>query len=310
MNSVLTTSLRNASRTYRGNSLSQGLFCFVRPKPIVWRRPTTTPSRSFTASFTEQSRPPSLVQFLASRFLQATHRSGAVSSSRSRSPFTPPPDPQGPWRRFIRWLDSLPSNAIFWGVLVINGAVFASWQLATALYQSSGSRDLYILMNENFTVSMRNIRSGRIWTLVTSAFSHAGIGHILVNAFTYYFMAPPVLALLGNSGFLALYLGGGMVSSLTSLWWNSYKGNQFYSSHGASGAVYSVITFFACVAPNTQFAIFGIIPCPAWLFVSGIFVWDAYESMRDSRTQVDNAGHVGGIIGGIGYYLRKRFRIF
>ena len=131
---LLTTSLRHASRTNRVNSLPRGLFSLASPKPVVWRRPIATPSRTFTASLTEQSRPPSLVKFLSSKFLQATHRSRTVSSSRSRNPFTPPPNPQGPWQRFIRWIESIPSKVIFWGVLVINGAVFGSWQLATALY--------------------------------------------------------------------------------------------------------------------------------------------------------------------------------
>ena len=61
--------------------------------------------------------------------------------------------------------------------------------------------------------------------------------HIFTNAFTFYFMAPPVLQLLGNSGFLALYLGGGVFCALASLWWNnSVKHRPVYSSHGASGA--------------------------------------------------------------------------
>lgn len=200
---------------------------------------------------------------------------------------------------------------IFWGVLGLNGAVFCAWQLGAALYKSSGDAGLYLALQRNFTVSMNNIKSGRIWTLLTASFSHEGMMHIFANAFTFYFMAPSVLHLLGNSGFLALYLGGGIVCSLASLWWNSsVKHRPYYSSHGASGAVYAVISFFACVAPMTQFALFGIIPMPAWLFVTGVFLMDGYESLKDSHTRVDNAGHIGGILAGIGYFLAKRFRIF
>lgn len=45
------------------------------------------------------------------------------------------------------------------------------------------------------------------WTLVTSCFSHKDISHILFNGFTFYFMARPVLHILGSGQFLILYLG-------------------------------------------------------------------------------------------------------
>ncbi|GJE84614.1 rhomboid-domain-containing protein [Phanerochaete sordida] len=252
---------------------------------------------------------PLSVQFALSKAWGATHRS-RLATARPRDPWSPPP-PQGPWQRFKQWLDSIPSNTIFWGVLGINAAVFAAWQLSRALYQSSGDASLFLKLQRNFTVSMQNISAGRIWTLLTASFSHEGVMHIFTNAFTFYFMAPPVLQLLGNSGFLALYLGGGIFCSLASLWWNnSVKHRSMYSSHGASGAVYAVISFFACVAPKAQFALFGILPIPAWAFVTGVFLMDGYESLSDSRTRVDNAGHIGGILAGIGYFLGKRFRVF
>lgn len=69
-------------------------------------------------------------------------------------------------------------------------------------------------MERNFTSSVKNLKEGRIWTLITSCFSHSGAGHIFTNLITLYFMAGPVLAILGNVGFLTVYLGG--VSSRSS----------------------------------------------------------------------------------------------
>jgi membrane associated rhomboid family serine protease len=73
------------------------------------------------------------------------------------------------------------------------------------------------------------------WTLLTACFSHEDTGHILLNGMSFFFMAPPVLALLGNMRFLALYLGGGLVSSTVSLVWNALQGRPS-QSHGASGS--------------------------------------------------------------------------
>jgi hypothetical protein len=45
------------------------------------------------------------------------------------------------------------------------------------------------------------------WTLVTSTFSHAEPGHALLNGLTFWFLAPTMLRVLGNTQFLMLYLG-------------------------------------------------------------------------------------------------------
>ena len=60
--------------------------------------------------------------------------------------------------------------------------------------------------------------------------------HAFFNAIGYYWSAPAILPLLGNAGFLALYLGGGVVSSFTSMWWNSsVRHLENHYSLGASG---------------------------------------------------------------------------
>jgi len=160
-------------------------------------------------------------------------------------------------------------------------------------------------MAHNFLMSWRNIEEGRIWTIVTSCFSHSAAGHIFMNAFTFYFMAPPVLRLLGNTSFLLLYLGGGITCSVVSLLMNKAVRQREGSSHGASGAIYSVVTFFACVAPRTTFYFFAVVPVPAWALVTGLFVWDGLSALTDRKTTVDGAGHVGGMLAGAAYFLFK-----
>lgn len=46
------------------------------------------------------------------------------------------------------------------------------------------------------------------WTILTSCFSHQDLGHILFNGFTFFFMSPIVLKILGSRSFIGLYLGG------------------------------------------------------------------------------------------------------
>ncbi|KAI9001225.1 hypothetical protein BD414DRAFT_574685 [Trametes punicea] len=253
----------------------------------------------------------SVWRFVASRISQATHRSG-ITNRGSRGHGGNGGDPQGPWQRLRARINAIPSGVIFWGIIGLNALVFVSWNVARAQYQATGDGSSYVFMLNNFISSAENLRSGRWWTLLTCCFSHEDTTHLLFNGFTFYFMAPFVLSILGNVGFLGLYLGGGIVSSLAGIAWRDYKKPPVHAtgSHGASGAIYSVVSFFACVAPTATFALFGIIPVPAWALVTGIFLWDGYSAMNQKRVGTDTAGHIGGLLAGIGYYVAKRLRLF
>lgn len=81
--------------------------------------------------------------------------------------------------------------------------------------------------------------------------------------------------------------------------------------------------------PNAKFYLFAVVPVPAWAFVTGIFLCDGYSALHDQvcnvllaakksavlmsfmlqREGTDTAGHVGGLLAGVAYYLRLRFRL-
>ncbi|KAI0829477.1 hypothetical protein BC628DRAFT_1315061 [Trametes gibbosa] len=279
------------------------------------RQPTSNSLFAARAIHALRVPPPALREqsvwhFLSSRIAQATHRSGIRRGAPLGGGYGG--GGGGPWQRFRARINSIPNNYIFWGIIGLNGAVFATWNLAWVKYRSTGDASSYIWMRKHFTASSDNMRAGRWWTLVTSCFSHEDSMHLLFNGFTYYFMAPLVLSILGNVGFLGLYLGGGLTSSFAGIAWRRFHNpnGDTTGSHGASGSIYSVISFFACVAPTATFALFGIIPLPAWAFVTGIFVYDGYSAMNDKRVRTDTAGHIGGLLAGIGYFIAKRLRVF
>ncbi|KAH9951792.1 hypothetical protein B0H21DRAFT_684670 [Amylocystis lapponica] len=254
---------------------------------------------------------PTTLKFFSDRIWNATHRSRISRVPRHLAGHTTTKATEFFMERFRERLNAIPSTVLLWTVLGLNGVVYAMWSFAYAKYRSTGDPGMYLWMRNNFTASMHNVSAGRIWTLLTSAFSHEGTAHILMNAFTLYFMAPAVMAMLGNTAFLSLYLGGGLTASLGSLWWhNNVKKQPQYASHGASGAIYAVISFFACVMPRAQFYFFAVLPIPAWAFVGGVFLWDGYSALQDQRGTTDTAGHIGGLLAGMAYYLRLRFRLF
>ncbi|GAA5858174.1 hypothetical protein JCM1840_001071 [Sporobolomyces johnsonii] len=215
----------------------------------------------------------------------------------------PPPS----WKDRI---NGIPSVWVVGGLIALNVAVFAAWQYGEQLAIRFRDASWLRFLHQNFTVSWQNVSQGRIWTLITCAFLHEGTGHLLVNMASLFFMAPPVMAVLGNVGFLSLYLMSGLVASAFSLAFNYFvTKNPHYSACGASGATYGSIAFFACMFPTTSFLLFFVVPVPAWLCVSGIFAWDLYGAMTRRGGMVDSAGHVGGITAGILFFLRLIGRI-
>ena len=56
--------------------------------------------------------------------------------------------------------------------------------------------------------------SGRVWTLFTSMFMHANIGHLLANMISLFFIGSFVERLIGRKRFFWFYLSGGLVAGL------------------------------------------------------------------------------------------------
>lgn len=280
-------SLRNAAPTVcRSSPHFQPSFTSLAFRTLVNTNTTVNHGRL-------SNRLPNILQIIRTRVLNATHRGGPSLNGGGWG--RPPP------RR--DWWDSLDSNVIFYGIIAINAGVYLAWQSAISTYRVTGDPTLFKFLRDNFLVDLRNISAGRFWTLLTACFSHKDTSHALFNGLTFYFMAPAVMRLLGNKRFLALYFLGGISSSLASLAWNTFVRHENVSSHGASGAIMATIALYACAFPRNTFLIFFVIPCPAWVFLPGILLYDGWRSVSDRRSTTDSAGHVGGLLSGIGYYV-------
>jgi len=254
-----------------------------------------------------RSRASPVQKFHTNHFLGATHRS---APRRPHRDWKPP----GPLQRLSRRFNAIPSSYIVFGILGINGVVFTAWTYVLLFKDSPytgrpppSARWLARWLQDNFINSHENLRKGRFWTLITSTFSHAQPGHALLNGLTFWFLAPTALAVLGNAQFLVLYLGSGAFSSLSSLVWNKERN---YHSHGASGAIYALASFFAFAAPRARFLLFFVVPMPAWACIGAIACFDVYNAFTRRFSTLDSAGHVGGLTAGALYWImRTRFRL-
>jgi membrane associated rhomboid family serine protease len=165
-------------------------------------------------------------------------------------------------------------------------------------------------MMENFLVSWTGLQEGRVWTVITSVFSHNLLFHLFLNMFAFYGFGMVVENLLGTKRFIIFYLAAGIVSSLSHSFLSyALLGQGSLPALGASGAVSAVILFFSLMFPKEKILLLGIIPMPAitaaLLFV-GWDIWGLVEQTQGGTLPIGHGAHLGGALFGLIYFLIYR----
>jgi membrane associated rhomboid family serine protease len=140
------------------------------------------------------------------------------------------------------------------------------------------------------------VGGGRLvwYTLITSAFLHAGILHILGNLITLWVFGPPVEDRFGRAWFLAFYLAAGAASGL------AHALLENAPAIGASGAIAGVTGAFLVLFPATRikclmfFFIIGIVMVPAWFLIGLRIAFDLLSQSLGVRNDIANIAHLGG----------------
>lgn len=136
------------------------------------------------------------------------------------------------------------------------------------------------------------ILDGEWYRLFTSMFLHFGIYHLVNNMAVLLFMGDMVEKAVGHWKYLMIYLGSGLVGNLLSLYMDIQSQSNIVSA-GASGAIYGIIGgVFVLMIKNRKQVREVVIR--RLVFVIAVTIY--YGSQA---AQIDNAAHVGGLIGGI-----------
>lgn len=142
------------------------------------------------------------------------------------------------------------------------------------------------------------------WQLITYAFLHGNLTHVLFNMFGLYMFGDDLERVWGVKRFTIYYFVCVISAGLAQLVLTAMSG-EIYPTIGASGGVFGLLLAFALYFPDrTIIPLFPPIPMPAWFFA---LIYGGIEltlGVTGTQAGVAHFAHLGGMLGG---YLMIRF---
>ncbi len=157
-----------------------------------------------------------------------------------------------------------------------------------SLFVSNGKFDAYslALLGGNFKDA---ILKGEVYRLITSAFLHGGYIHFLVNMYSLYIIGKSLETFLGKWKFLVIYLVSAITGSMLSC---IFASNDFMVSIGASGAIFGLLGAILYFGYNYRLYLGSVLKTQIIPIIAiNLFIGFAVDG-------IDNACHIGGLIGG------------
>jgi rhomboid protease GluP len=168
-------------------------------------------------------------------------------------------------------------------ILLVNTGLYVAMMLYHA--QANGGNVGLDMDTKTEYLFGSNYPGGEWWRLITAGFLHGGLLHILMNSWVLFDLGPQVDEAFGTPRYLVFYL----VSTVTGFMTSSYFG---YRSVGASAGICGLIG--AMIALHTRdhssYATAMRRQYIQWVIYLLIFGFVV--------PNVDNAAHVGGLVGG------------
>ena len=146
------------------------------------------------------------------------------------------------------------------------------------------------------------------YRFITCGLIHADFFHLILNMYGLYIFGRNVeeafLSIFGKNGgiiYLVMYVTALIVCLLPT--YKKHRGNFYYRSLGASGAVSAVIFCFILLFP-LQELIFIFLPIPIPGFIFGlIYLVLSYWSERRQADNINHSAHIWGGLYGIAFLI-------
>lgn len=170
---------------------------------------------------------------------------------------------------------------VTYAIIIINTILF----LAMYMF-GNGSENVYTLLD--FGASYPDyIKMGEYYRLVTSAFLHIGLFHFLCNNYSLYVIGTQLEGFFGRVKYLIIYLGSAILGNLMSM--------LFFDgiSAGASGAIFGLLGSLLYFGYHYRVYLGTVIKSQ----IIPIIILNLLLGFSSSG--INNAAHIGGLIGGV-----------
>lgn len=175
--------------------------------------------------------------------------------------------------------------------IVVAIILYYALMLAAAGEGSLGGFSSYTLETLGAT-NGPDILLGQYWRFVTSIFVHHNPMHIFMNLFSLVFVGQLVETILDRKKMFLIYLVAGVSSmAISFIWYTMFRGNLYFVSGGASGAVSGMIgaAWFSARKLGPQ----------GTEIVSRMKMWTALMLVIGFLSPgINNAAHIGGFVVG------------
>lgn len=136
----------------------------------------------------------------------------------------------------------------------------------------------------------------RAYTILTSMYTHAGMGHLFFNLLGLIVIGVVFEQKIGTRPYILLYILTGICGSLAfaALRWTGPN----VIAVGASGAIFGILGGFARLFPRERFMFFPFpVALPIWALVAGYLVLQLL--LIPTAPDVAVEAHIGGLIAGV-----------
>lgn len=171
---------------------------------------------------------------------------------------------------------------IAYALIIINVLVFIAMYIF-----GKGSEDnlTLVLFGANYPAL---VRAGDYYRLITSAFLHSGLLHLIFNNYALYVIGSQLESFLGRVKFLIIYLVSAICGSLMSMLFSNGI------SVGASGAIFGLLGSLLYFGYNYRVYLGTVLKSQIIpLIILNLIIGFVTPG-------IDNAAHIGGLLGGLG----------
>lgn len=138
----------------------------------------------------------------------------------------------------------------------------------------------------------------RFWQVITYAFLHGGVPHILFNMWGLWLFGSEIERYLGSTRLLSIYGASVVTAAASQLFVPMLFNAEAAPTVGASGGVFGLLLAYAFLFPHRKIVLlFPPIPMPAWLFAAVYAGLELFLGLTGAQTNVAHFAHLGGMIG-------------